>query len=364
MASDHLKIGFVRRGYSSSGGAEAYLKRLAAGVTAAGHEARLISTDEWPAEQWGPGPKSIVAGNSPSTFADAVKRLEVDCDILMSLERIWRCDIYRAGDGVHRAWLERRARLGGKLQKLTATFNRKHQEILRLEKALFAQRDAARVIANSRMVKEEIMRFYDYPSDQIDLVRNGLPLEQFRAAADLRASSRIAMNLAPDDLAVLFVGSGWERKGLRYAIEAVEASRVPSIRLLVAGRGNQSRYRSPTINFLGVVQELPTLYAAADIFLLPTIYDPFSNACLEALASGLPVITTRANGFSEIMQDGTHGSVIDDSANIDALVAALEFWAQRERRDAARPRLLELAAGFDISKNVAETLEIVLRVAR
>src|SRR5439155_1037214 len=82
--------------------------------------------------------------------------------------------------------------------------------------------------------------------------------------------------------------------------------------------------------------DLAPRYAAADIFILPTIYDPFSNACLEALASGLPVITTRSNGFSEIIENEVHGSFVDDPANLVRLRDAIRFWSDPSRRDAAR----------------------------
>ena len=114
-----------------------------------------------------------------------------------------------------------------------------------------------------------------------------------------------------EDIAVLFAGSGWERKGLRFAVEAVDRQDTRS----EPARGRARRETKiffARVQFLGVVREMPSLYHAADIFLLPTIYDPFSNACLEALAAGLPVITTRANGFSEIIENGRHGTILDD----------------------------------------------------
>ncbi len=104
------------------------------------------------------------------------------------------------------------------------------------------------------------------------------------------------------------------------------------MRLLVAGRGNQRKYKSRCAHFLGVVRDLPALYAAADIFILPTLYDPFSNASLEALAAGLPVITTRANGLSEVIEDGVHGTVVEDSRDVSALVDAIHTWSNLESR--------------------------------
>jgi UDP-glucose:(heptosyl)LPS alpha-1,3-glucosyltransferase len=357
-----LIIGFVRRGFSSGGGAEAYLKRLAAGIAAAGHRASLFSSSEWPAEEWRFGSIERVKATGPIAFADEIEKMApAKCDLLFSLERIWRCDVYRAGDGVHRAWLERRDQIGGPLQRLGRLFNRKHSAALALEKSLFAKRGAHLVIANSAMVKEEIVKFYGYPADDIRVVYNGVPLELFRGQ-EQRAQVRADIGLENDEIAVLFAGSGWERKGLRYALAAIE-SLGGKLRLLVAGRGEARKVRASQARFLGVVRDMPSLYRAADIFLLPTIYDPFSNACLEALAAGLPVITTKANGFSEIMESGRHGTIVDDPRNVGAISAALEFWSDPSRRVQARPDILALAAQFDISRNVAETLRILSQTA-
>src|ERR1700736_5781266 len=164
MQSDKLTIGIVRRGFSSRGGAEAYLKQLAAGGVAAGPRVSLFTSAEWPDEGWNLGPVVRLSATSAVGFADELEKISRgNCDVLLSLERVWRCDVYRAGDGVHRAWLERRNEIAGPLQKLSRLLNRKHSAALALEESLFGKRGAKRVIANSRMVKEEIIRHYGYP---------------------------------------------------------------------------------------------------------------------------------------------------------------------------------------------------------
>jgi len=357
-------IGFVRRGFSSGGGAEAYLTRLARGVASAGHRGSLYTGSDWPEAAWSFGPIIQVQGTSAISFADELEKLPArrECDVLLSLERVWRCDVYRAGDGVHRAWLKRRNEIAGPLQKLSRLLNRKHSAALRLEESLFAKGGAQRVIANSRMVRDEIVRFYGYPAGRIDVVYNGVPLEMFGGEQD-RAQAREALGLNDREIAVLFAGSGWERKGLRFATAAVEAQNA-NLKLLVAGRGEPEKFPGSKARFLGVVADMPSLYQAADIFLLPTVYDPFSNACLEALAAGLPVITTRANGFSEIIEPGRHGTILDDPRNVLAMGETLEFWADPARRAQARIDNRALAAQFDISAKVGETLEVLTRVAQ
>ena len=368
-----LRIAFVRRGYSRSGGAEAYLKRLADGIVKAGHEVQLVATNEWPEDEWPFGAIKRLREATVIGFADELEQVrpQLQCDVLFSLERVWSCDVYRAGDGVHRAWLARRRKFEIPLKRFVRGASRKHRDLLQLEESLFEKRKAGRVIAASQMVLDEITELYRYPADKIDVVRNGVPLDKFRFDAELREKSRAKLKLKQDQIALLFAGSGWERKGLLFAIEAMALCKNRKMRLLVAGRGEAGAYktmrlrfwRDDPVQFLGEVADLVPVYAAADIFILPTIYDPFSNACLEALASGLPVITTRSNGFSEIIQDGVHGSIVDNPANLVGLRDAIRFWSDQSRRDAARSANIERASRFDISENVAQTLQILERLS-
>ncbi len=369
MSNGKLRVAFGRRGYSPSGGAEAYLKRLGQGVVDRGHEAQLVATNDWPAVEWPFGAITRVRGESPIAFANEVDNLrpQIGCDVLMSLERVWRCDVYRAGDGVHQAWLNRRRKFEMPLQRFVRGINRKHQDILKLEASLLGKAGAGRVIANSEMVKREIIDLYGYAADKIDIVQTGIPLERLRFDPAAREKCRAELKLKPDEIALLFAGSGWERKGLRFAIEAFELSQARKLRLLVAGRRDQRGYRpkrfftQEPVRFLGEVSDLRPIYAAADVFILPSIYDPFSNACLEALAFGLPVITTRDNGFSEIIEDGIHGSIVDLPNNVMALRDAVRFWSDESRRAAARSANVERASHFDISSNVEATLKILFQ---
>jgi UDP-glucose:(heptosyl)LPS alpha-1,3-glucosyltransferase len=367
-----LKIAFIRRGYSRTGGAEAYLKRLADGIVKARHEVQLVATSEWPKDEWPFGSIKRLGATTVIGFADELEQIrpQLQCDVLFSLERVWSCDFYRAGDGVHRAWLARRRKFEVPLKQFVRAASRKHRDLLQLEESLFEKRQAGRVIVASQMVENEIVDLYRYPAGNIDLVRNGVPLDRFRFEPKLRERSRAELKLKDDQIVLLFAGSGWERKGLLVAIEAMALCKNRKMRLLVAGRGDARRYettrlrfwREDPVQFLGEVADLLPVYAAADIFILPTIYDPFSNACLEALASGLPVITTRSNGFSEIIEGGVHGSIVDNPANLVGLRDAIRFWSDPSRRDTARSANIERASQFDISKNVAQTLEIVTRV--
>lgn len=357
-----MKIAVARRGYSGTGGAEAYLRRFAESALRQGHECVLFTAAPWPAEQWPGSIERVPLGGSARGFAELLRRARVEekCDVFFSLERVFACDVYRAGDGVHAGWLERRARFESPWREWVRCFNPKHREVLALERALFAERGAQRVIANSEMVKREIVERFGYPAERVDVIYNGAPAAEIPDSA--RAKVRAELGIAADDYVTLFVGSGWERKGLRFAMEAMDAAALPQAHLLVAGSGRaRALPSSARTHFLGPRHDVPRLLAAADVFILPTIYDPFSNACLEALAAGLPVITTLANGLAEIIESGVDGEIVKAADDIIALSAALRAWASQDRRAAMRQRLRAKGAEFSIERNVRATLAVLAR---
>jgi UDP-glucose:(heptosyl)LPS alpha-1,3-glucosyltransferase len=349
-----MKIGLVRRGFSGTGGAEAYLLRLAHGLVRAGEEPILITSEAWPEDGW-PGGKIIrLPGASSTKFARAFASQSFDVDLTFSLERVPGCDVYRAGDGVHAAWLQRRARFEPGWKSWFHRYNPKHLALMHLERQVF--RSARAVIANSRMVAEEIRHWHDYPEEQVSIVPNGIGTALPRMD---RAVARAKLGLREDVFCGLFVGTGWERKGLKFGTAAFESLDEDAL-LLVAGRGPVARYASPRAKFVGPMKDLSALFSAADVFVLPTIYDPFSNACLEALAAGLPVITTTANGFSEIIAPGVHGHAVEPG-DVAALTRALKFWRISRANTEEACRLL--AASYTIERNVNETLAVLNQVA-
>jgi UDP-glucose:(heptosyl)LPS alpha-1,3-glucosyltransferase len=224
-----------------------------------------------------------------------------------------------------------------------------------LERELF--KSARAVIANSHMVAKEIRHWHEYPQEQIHIVPNGIGTALPRQDKGL---ARAKLGLTADEYVALFVGTGWERKGLIFAKSAVELLETPTT-LLVAGRGKPGKYTSPRLRFLGPVSDLSTLFSAADVFVLPTVYDPFSNACLEALAAGLPVVTSMANGFAEIITEGVHGHSVpvgDESR----LAEALQYW--RKPPEGTEAACRELAARYTIERNVRETLAVLSEIVK
>jgi UDP-glucose:(heptosyl)LPS alpha-1,3-glucosyltransferase len=357
-----VKLLIARRGYSPTGGAEAYLLRFAKALASRGHETTLLADRPWPRESGWPGEIRVLPGRSPLDFARQVAaHPRGPGEILFSMERLFSCDCYRAGDGLHRAWLDRRARAGSPLAAKLRELRPSHRHLLALERSLFSPDHCRAVIANSEMVRDEIARTCGFPAERIRVIRNGVPpAPDAGTLARWREETRRGLGIDPDRFVLLFAGSGWGRKGLACAIRATDRARLAAPLLLVAGRGRPgSMPRSRRTRFLGPGQKVPALMAAADAFLLPTLYDPFSNASLEALSFGLPLLTTSANGVAEVIRPGEHGEILADPGDADRFARAIEAWADPARRAAAAGPIREAAAPWTVGRNTEETAALI-----
>jgi UDP-glucose:(heptosyl)LPS alpha-1,3-glucosyltransferase len=356
---EFMKIGLVRRGFSRAGGAESYLKRLGRGLVDAGHQLTLFSTEDWPPAEWPYGTLVRLKESTPLAFSQAVQAARKNVEILFSLERIEACDCYRAGDGVHRVWLEKRKTFEPGWKKSFRFSNGKHNQILELEQKLLGQQGTRRVITNSKLIKNEIVAEFSYPEDRISVIYNGIADVHFKKKPGSRWDLRFDAGLTDLDIGILFAGSGWERKGLRFAIEAIRSLKDRRIKFLIAGEGKKPAFTPPNTRFLGPVEDMHSLYVAADLFVLPTVYDPFSNACLEALSSGVPVITTSSNGFSEIIQSGVHGEILDRPEDVQALANAITHWCAMSQKDEVRAGCIARAQEYTAARNVTETMRVL-----
>jgi len=351
---------------------EAYLKGLAEGLRGEGHRVVLLGTSEWPQSEWPGGEILRCKGGNLSEYSVEVERHKLSSgirfDLILSVEKVPGCDLYRTDEGLHAAWLEQRSRYISPWTRLFQQINPKHQEKLRLERQLFAPEATRRVISLSHKISGEIRDLYGYPEKQISLIRNGVPTRSVSTPEE-RAHARKELGIPIEEKVALFVGTGWERKGLGFAIRAVDSLKNLkdlNVKLLVAGKGPEQRYASPAVRFLGGVREMRMVYDAADLFLFPTLFDPFPLATLEALSAGLPVITTAANGVSEIMTPGTHGTVINEASDIPALSQALCEWffllADSELGPRACNACAALASEFTLERNLKETLAVIHEV--
>jgi UDP-glucose:(heptosyl)LPS alpha-1,3-glucosyltransferase len=188
-----------------------------------------------------------------------------------------------------------------------------------LEGRIFTLRSARHIVAISSRGKAEIERLYGTPAERVTVVYNGVDLARFHPdnRKRWRDDMRDALGIPRESWVVAFVGSGFERKGLGPLMQAVAALRSRDPRLLVAGKGRTETYRQlaarlgvdGAVTWTGPRPDVERIYAAADVMALPARYEPFGNVHLEALASGIPVLTTSLTGGSEVVRDGVTGAV-------------------------------------------------------
>jgi UDP-glucose:(heptosyl)LPS alpha-1,3-glucosyltransferase len=209
------------------------------------------------------------------------------------------------------------------------------------------------------MVRDEIQRGFRVAPEKLHVIYNGVDLGHFHPAqrAALRGAARAELGCKPRDTLFLLVGSGFSRKGLEAAIDALGASGNESLWLLVVGKDGQQPWFAQRaqaaglgerVRFLGPREDVRPLYAAADCFILPSRYDPFPNTALEAMAMGLPAIVSSRCGAAEIIEQGTNGWVCDpdDVPGIAQLMQAADQ-AVRGERTAAAARATAERFGID-----------------
>jgi len=202
---------------------------------------------------------------------------------------------------------------------------RSFKEILkRFEYKLLKRSD--RIIAVSEYTKREILENYDVPAWKINVIYNGVDIWKFKPAKrDEKNLYKRELGFREEDFLILYVGRLYSRKGLPTLIEAIPpvVAKFKNIKFLISGKGlkdEEERLRryakqlkvEEKLVYLGYYpdEKLPNLYGAADIFVFPSIYENMPFAMLEALASGLPVITTTVGGIPEVIQNGKNGFLV------------------------------------------------------
>ena len=373
-----MKIALLRQRVTALGGAETTLSYLVRGLAAAGHEVAVYGAEPAAAAQaaLGPGVAYVrvpVWGGKTLrllTFALNSRRLLKDAgpQVVFSLERVLSPQVYRAGDGCHREFLSRRAPYLSPLARAAQELTPFHRVMLGVERRLFTSPELRRVIANSRQVRDEIIRLYGVNPARLRVIYNGLDRQRFHPL-DPNAAAALRQRLgAPEPGAViLFVGSGFERKGLTYLLQAFGSLRDKASHLWVVGKGHSASYVQAAerlgvadrVRFWGPVTETAPFYQAATVLALPTLYDPCSNVVIEALACGLPAVTTAANGAAEFITPGENGAIVPQPDDLAGLAEALTTFLTRDRDPQVRRAATQAVAELSWESTVAQTLEVL-----
>jgi len=364
-----MRIAIVRKKYTFHGGSEGYSEGLVRELSKGGHEVHLFAI-KW-TDGGAPGihfHRIPVIGFTSFlrdlSFAIAsffiIKKRKGYFDIIQSHDKTLCQDIYRAGDGCHIEWLKRRWRREGPAGRLSILLNPYHWLILAIERIIFKAHRFKVIVAISEMVKGDIIENYGVDPSLIRVIYNGVDLERFTPSNKGRFRRKIRQRYSIDEneFVVLFVGSGFKRKGLRSLIEAIKVLQRP-VTLMVIGRGSVRHVPgSQRLIFCGPQRDVHEYYAAADIFAFPTMYEPFGNVHLEALASGLPVITTRQAGAAEIIEDGRQGFVIEAPEEVLEMAERIAILMDPHRREQMALEARRLAERFSLESHINELIRL------
>ena len=243
------------------------------------------------------------------------------------------------------------------------------------ERALVTARSTRLIIAVSQLVKEQLQDCYDVPPDKIRVIPNGveMPGENQGARAGRRRAARARFGWRENDFGLLFVANEFDRKGLETIIGALSLLHEPEIRLAVVGGDDPAPYRlmaarrgvADRIEFAGTIRGAESLYAGADAFVLPTWYEPFGMVIIEAMAEGVPVITSARAGAVEGMTHERHGLFLQDVRSADELASAIG-----RIRDDSSLRSLLASSGKDAARRFAwpvvaeETMAVYRTIVR
>jgi UDP-glucose:(heptosyl)LPS alpha-1,3-glucosyltransferase len=370
-----MKIALVRKDFTNKkGGAEGYIVTLSNQLARSGQEVHIYAAkidapkNEKIFTHLVPLPRIRNFAYHISFAKNCEKMLRAEnFDIINGLSRIWYQDIYRSGDPLFIHWLK--SHKPNILDKLLSAVNPKEKAMLSLEKKVFTSGMLRRVIAISNLDKMLISRYYGFPDEKVQVIYNGVDFERFNPGVRrFRKDVRSRLGIPEESAAALFVALDFKRKGLNSLIKslALLGNRGENLICVVVGNGKFPKYEARAkrcgiadrIVFAGTSANVEQFYGAADFFVFPTLYDPFANVHLEALACGLPVITTREAGGAELIREGENGFVISPSDNVNELsekILALMDGAVREKMSRIAA---ESVKDFTVERNARSVLKL------
>lgn len=372
----HLALNH-RRVDPSKGGAETYVADLARRLVGEGHRVDLYAAG-WAEDALPPEVRTVrVADDGPTrgsrilNFARnseaALRASSHDCTV--GFINTWHQNVLIPQGGIHPASLEHNARRFPEgwrraLYRASKRANPKHRLYQTIERRQYDPARGTRVVAVSRFVQGHLESTYGVAPDRIRVIPNAIDAGRLAVpdpSAERRAF-RERLGLPDDALVALFVAHNPRLKGLDPLLDALvyRKERDPSARpihLAVVGGGKLRGYRpwiesiglAGRVHLLGFLDDIRPAFHGSDLFILPSYYDPCSLVVFEALACGLPVVTTACNGAGEVITEGREGFVVPEPGALAALADALDRLSDDDdRRVMSRwARQLGRAQSFD-----------------
>lgn len=336
------------------GGAEGYLVDLCTHMLDEGFEVHVY------AEHWDVRDQRIFFHRvNPLPFPKSLRLLHFAVkatremekgryDVTLGVGNTLSADILQPHGGVHWAWFWRSLRAYNNpflwmMKFLGRILSPKQWVSGYIEDAPYKRKTFSKIIAISEMVKQDIMRWYQIPGKQINVVYNGVDIERFHPQNRKYREEIRKRHAIGEELVILFVSNNFRMKGLGILMKTlaeIKKEAHPPFKLLVLGRDHPTSYLPfakkigifEEVIFAGSTDEPEKYYGAADLLIHPTFYDACSLTVLEALASGLPVITTSSNGASGILSQGEEGWVIKKPKVVEEFKKGIKYFFEEDHR--------------------------------
>ena len=350
-----MRIALLTRRFDSvGGGTERDLIVTANCLRAAGHQIRIFAdeirgaTGDWDVRRVGAGP-GLGRALSLLRFAwTAAPAARAGSDLVLSFARCVGADVIRSGGGAHASYLRAARKWRGALGATAMRLSPYHQVQMLVERRAFRSPGLKRVIAVSNFVRDDLIREFSLTPEKTLTIYNGVDLDRFQPASDPaeRAAIRQKFIVPASARVVAFVGNGFARKGLGFLIEAWPLV-VGGAFLLVVGADRQSEKfarRARALNvggrivFTGPQSDVATLFHAADAFAMPSLFEPFGNVVMEAMASGLPAMTSAFSGVAEVIPPSMRGFRVENPDDVGEVALRLGALFDAPRTLAAEAR--------------------------
>ena len=289
-------------------------------------------------------------------------------DLIFGMDRNRFQTHFRAGNGVHLSYLKSRILTEGMWKYRTCLLNPLHRKILSLEKEAFENPNLEKIIANSHMVRNELLSSYAVDPLKIEVVHNGVEWEEmqkpFSEKEERKEEIAKQFGINPNSYQFLFIGNGYLRKGLDSLLKALSLIKSEDFVLSVVGKDNHIRRfqakakslgLSEKVCFFGSQENILPFYQLADSLIIPSFYDPFANVTIEALAMGLFVISSKNNGGHEILNK-TNGLIVEDLLDIKAFSRVLKECLNIPKTNSRAENIRNGVAKFDFSKQLEKLI--------
>ena len=317
------------------------------------------------------------------TFARRVERLlqRDSFDVVHAISPCRGADLYQPRGGTVAESIERNLALrrnatARSVKRQANRLNFKQRYLLGMEKALFRDPNGPTIVAISDYVVDQLKRHYTVPDQRIRKIYNGVDLDG--ASAEERDRDRRAIRrefgVSERDCLVLLIAHNFRLKGIQRWMEA-QAEFVKrgdtEVRSIVIGKGDSQHWHrlasrlgiNDRLTFVGPSDRVPAFHHAADALVHPTYYDPCSRVVLEAMAAGLPCITTRWDGASEMIEDGRNGYIVDDPWDVAALANRVDRLRDVDHRQALGRAAKAIADRVSMARHAQEIRTLYRQLA-